>query len=130
MTTRSYFNIHRLGFVLAAGLVIITALALASCRGGDKGSQSAANRDTLNINLGNEPPTLDWSLATDTSSYTVLNNIMEGLTQFDAGFRPIPALAESWTVSEDGKTYTFRIRGDVKWTDGKRGFGVRKVVKH
>lgn len=119
MTARSYFNIHRLGFVLAAALVVIAALALASCRSGDKGSQSAAKRDTLNINLGNEPPTLDWSLATDTSSYTVLNNIMEGLTQFDAGFRPIPALAESWTVSEDGKTYTFKIREDVKWTDGK-----------
>lgn len=111
---------HRFGwtFELTTVLVFIAALALASCSA-DKGAESAAKRDTININLGNEPPTLDWSMATDTSSYTVLNNIMEGLTQFDAEFHPLPALAESWTVSDDGKTYTFKIREGVKWTDGK-----------
>lgn len=105
-------------FTLMAVLVFIAALALVSC-GGDKGAESAAKRDTININLGNEPPTLDWSMATDVSSYTVLNNIMDGLTQFDAEFHPLPALAESWTVSDDGKTYTFNIREGVEWTDGK-----------
>ncbi|MCA9809339.1 MAG: hypothetical protein KC473_03295, partial [Candidatus Dadabacteria bacterium] len=74
-------------FTLTAVLVFIAALALVSCSG-DKGAESTAKRDTININLGNEPPTLDWSLATDGSSYMVLNNIMEGLTQFDAEFHP------------------------------------------
>ena len=105
-------------YIFTAVLVFIAALALISCSG-DKGAESAAKRDTININLGNEPPSLDWSMATDVSSYTVLNNIMEGLTQFDAEFHPLPALAESWAVSEDGKTYTFKIREGVEWTDGK-----------
>jgi len=116
--TRRYPQSFGRIFTLAAVLIFIAALATVSCSG-DKGAESAAKRDTININLGNEPPTLDWSMATDTSSYTVLNNIMEGLTQFDAEFRPLPALAESWTVSEDGKTYTFKIREGVEWTDGK-----------
>ena len=116
--TRRYPQSFGWIFTLTAVLVLIAALATVSCSG-DKGAESAAKRDTININLGNEPPTLDWSMATDVSSYTVLNNIMDGLTQFDAEFRPLPALAESWTVSDDGKTYTFKIRDGVKWTDGK-----------
>ncbi|MEZ4546710.1 MAG: hypothetical protein R3B51_02860 [Thermodesulfobacteriota bacterium] len=66
-----------------------------SSRAGRQGRGERGKRDTININLGNEPPTLDWSMATDVSSYTVLNNIMEGLTQFDAEFHPLPALAEA-----------------------------------
>lgn len=101
--------------------LILAALLLftLSCTVGDKSSDNDGKRDTLTVNLGNEPPTLDWSLAVDASSYTVLNNIMEGLTQFDDKFTPVPALAESWAISEDGKTYTFKIREGVLWTDGK-----------
>ena len=76
-------------------------------------------KNTININIGNEPPTLDWSLAMDSTSYTVLNNLMEGLTKFDESLEPKPALAESWDVSEDGTTYVFKIRENVKWSDGQ-----------
>lgn len=99
-------------------LSIFLLLLAAICGCGDK-SKNNAPRDTLNVNLGNEPPTLDWSLATDGTSINVINNIMEGLTQFSKDFTPEPDLAESWEVSEDGKTYTFKIREGVKWTDGK-----------
>jgi oligopeptide transport system substrate-binding protein len=72
------------------------------------------------MNLSAEPPTLDWSLATDGVSITVIENLMEGLTQFNDQLRPQPAVAKRWAVSPDGKTYTFYLRDDVFWTDGKQ----------
>ncbi|MBI2711761.1 MAG: peptide ABC transporter substrate-binding protein [Bdellovibrio sp.] len=45
-------------------------------------------------------------------------NLMEGLVTFENGLTPTPALARSWNISPDGKTYTFHLRTDVKWSDG------------
>jgi len=70
--------------------------------------------------VSSEPPTLDWSLATDSISIRIIDNLMEGLTQFDPELIPRPAVAKGWKVSEDGKTYTFTLRDDVLWSDGKR----------
>lgn len=98
-------------------LLFLSAFLILACN--NNGNDiDLSGKDTLNINIGNEPPTLDPSLATDTTSYTILNNLMEGLTQFDDEFKPEPALAESWEISGDGKTYTFKIRENVLWTDG------------
>jgi oligopeptide transport system substrate-binding protein len=100
--------------------MILVFFLLLGCKGKEKdvSSQSLLQKDTLNINIGAEPPTLDWSLATDSTSFTVLNNIMEGLTRFGDGYQPEPALAEKWDISDDGKTITFYLRKDVIWTDG------------
>jgi oligopeptide transport system substrate-binding protein len=75
--------------------------------------------NTFRLALSNEPPTLDWSLATDSVSITVIENLMDGLTRFDDELRPVPAIAESWDVSEDGRRYLFHLRRDVTWTDGR-----------
>ncbi len=72
----------------------------------------------LRFNLGTEPPTLDWMLATDSVSITVIEQLMRGLTRLGPDLRPVPALAERWAVSPDGRTYTFHLRRDVTWTDG------------
>ncbi|MBI3544077.1 MAG: peptide ABC transporter substrate-binding protein, partial [Deltaproteobacteria bacterium] len=73
----------------------------------------------LKIRLVSDPTTFDWNRAhTDVETY-VLMNIMEGLVEFDSKMKVKPLLAESWTVSEDQKTYTFKLRKDVKWSDGK-----------
>ncbi len=66
-----------------------------------------------------EPPSLDWSLATDNVSQDILVNIMEGLIQFDKDLNIKPALAETWEISPDGKKYTFYLRKNAVWTDGK-----------
>ena len=99
-------------------LLILTLLVL-GCTTSDNTPEETGPKNTININIGNEPPTLDWSLAMDSTSYTVLNNLMEGLTKFDESLEAQPALAESWQVSEDGTTYTFKIRENVKWSDGQ-----------
>jgi len=74
---------------------------------------------TLQWNLGTEPPTLDPSLATDTTSVFVIEQLFLGLTDFDdETVEVIPELATSWEVSEDGLVWAFHMRKDVKWTDG------------
>jgi oligopeptide transport system substrate-binding protein len=68
--------------------------------------------------LSGEPETLDWNLAHTMIETYVLMNLMEGLVSFDSSNQIVPALAESWTISKDGKTYTFKLRKDAKWSDG------------
>jgi oligopeptide transport system substrate-binding protein len=102
------------------GILIILGVFLISCEGNKKhASSNPFAKDTLNINIGSEPPTLDWSLATDSTSYTIILNIMDGLTKFGKDYKPEPNLAESWETSEDGKTITFHLRKNIFWTDGK-----------
>ena len=56
--------------------------------------------------ISNEPPTLDWTLATDSVAFDILTNIMEGLTQYDSNMEPIPAIAHRWEISKNGKIIT------------------------
>ncbi len=79
---------------------------------------NASAKQEFNMRVQSEPPTLDWNLATDNVSISVLHNVMEGLAGYDKKLQPKAALAEKWTVSKDGKTYTYTIRKGVKWSDG------------
>jgi oligopeptide transport system substrate-binding protein len=65
-----------------------------------------------------EPPTLDPSLATDHASIQVAVQLFEGLTEIDAAGQPAPLGAEKWEVADDGRTFTFALRGDRVWSDG------------
>ena len=97
--------------------ICITAfslLILSSCK-----IAETWDRNAFRMSIPTEPPTLDWSLATDGVSFNVIANIMEGLTEFDENLSPKPAIAYRWDISEDGKIYKFYLRKDVYWTDGK-----------
>ena len=69
--------------------------------------------------LGANPITLDPALVTDIYGVTVVSQIFDGLVQFDANLRPIPALAEFWEASRDGRTWTFTLRHEVKFHNGR-----------
>jgi oligopeptide transport system substrate-binding protein len=107
-------------------LVLIAAALVASACGGGGGSSSAtgsatgaeAGQQVITIAWGAEPPSLDPGLATDVTSSNILLNIMDPLVTLGDDLQPVPGLAESWDVSEDGKTVTFHLRGDGKWTNG------------
>ncbi len=71
------------------------------------------------VNLGTEPPSLDWSRATDHVSFNVLVNLIVGLTEFDRELKPAPMVARSWEFVDGGKTILFHLRDDVRWSDGK-----------
>lgn len=70
------------------------------------------------MRLPGEPETLDWNLAHTMVESYVLMNLMEGLVTYDSNMKAAPMLASSWTMSPDGKIYTFKIKAGVKWSDG------------
>jgi oligopeptide transport system substrate-binding protein len=69
--------------------------------------------------LGSNPPTLDPGYLTETYSRAVASQIFDGLVQFDAHLRPIPAIAELWEASRDGRIWTFFLRRGVKFHHGR-----------
>jgi ABC-type transport system substrate-binding protein len=75
----------------------------------------------LDINIGDEPPTLDPSMRdfSRSTSYPI-EQLFLGLVNLDNETgEPMPELATSWEVSEDATVWTFTLRDDVTWTDGK-----------
>jgi oligopeptide transport system substrate-binding protein len=66
-----------------------------------------------------DPPTLDPHLTTDTTSAGVVVEIFGGLVALSTDLELVPDLAESWKISEDGLVYTFTLRPEAKFHDGK-----------
>ena len=79
----------------------------------------AATAQVLEVATDASPVGLDPHVATAFSTALVNGNIYEGLTAIDKDLRVVPAVAESWTVSADGKTYTFKIRKGGTFHNGK-----------
>lgn len=105
--------------VQAAAVAALAVLAVGCGSSGDTGRNGSGVIDqVININWGAEPPSLDPGLATDTTSGDVITNIMDPLVKLDKDLEPIPNLAKSWTVADDGKTVTFKLRDDGRWTNG------------
>jgi oligopeptide transport system substrate-binding protein len=65
-----------------------------------------------------EPQTLDQAQTSINIEAFILKDLYEGLTVYDAAGKIIPGAAESWTLSDDGVTYTFKLRENAKWSDG------------
>ena len=61
---------------------------------------------------------LDPQQATDGTSFEVIADYTDGLMQMDADGQAVPAIAESYDLSDDGLTYTFHLRSDAKWSNG------------
>lgn len=83
------------------------------------GEAQKAEGNVLRYVMSSEPETLDPNMNNYASSSNVLLNLFTGLYQYSAdGTGVEPACAESHTVSEDGLTYTFKLREGLKWSDG------------
>ncbi len=77
-----------------------------------------------------EPVCLDPAVITDGISGRIINQVYEGLVKFDKDTtNPVPALAKSWTTSDDGKEWTFKLQEGVKFHDGT-DFNAEAVVKN
>jgi len=82
--------------------------------------EAGIRTQVLHRGLGADLSDLDPHLATQTADYSVLSALFEGLVAEDPiDLHPVPGLAQSWDVSPDGLVYTFRIRPDARWTDGR-----------
>ncbi|GIX12402.1 MAG: ABC transporter substrate-binding protein [Paracoccaceae bacterium] len=92
-------------------MVLAGALALAA------GMASA--QSSVRIGMQLEPPGLDPTAgAAQAIDSVVYGNIFQGLTRFTETGAVVPALAESWTISDDGRTYVFKLREGVTFSDG------------
>ncbi|WP_294743500.1 peptide ABC transporter substrate-binding protein [uncultured Exiguobacterium sp.] len=105
-----------------AGLSSIALLAVAACgQGNDEnasGSDSKNKKKEVTLVSTTDVPQLDPTKTTDSTSIIVTNNVFEGLYRLDGDNKPTPGIAESVEVSDDKKTYTFKLRKDAKWSDG------------
>lgn len=100
--------LHRIVFV-----PVLLAL-LAGC-GGDT---SSSGDSILRRGNGGEPGSLDPALAQDIHAFNVLADLYEGLLTEGADGQLVPGAASSWEISDDGLTYSFRLRDDGRWSDG------------
>lgn len=97
-------------------LTLVLSLLLSACNFGN--GNGVQDKTTLVMTTKGEPPNLDSATSTDTESFIILGNVMEGLYRYDASDKAVPAIAEGPPqVSPDKLTYTFKIR-DAKWSDG------------
>ena len=78
---------------------------------------SAALAVTLNLGNGGEPGSLDPHKVSGDWENRIVSEYLEGLVTEDAQAKAIAGQAESWTISDDGLVYTFKIRGDAVWSD-------------
>ena len=96
-------------------LAVLSALAL----GAAVPSDAQAARTDLTLGMVLEPPHLDPTAGAPAAiDEVVYANVFEGLTRIGENGEVLPALAESWDVSDDAKVYTFKLRPNVKFHDG------------
>ena len=99
-------------WMVTAGVALSTTVLLAACGKTDKEADAPK---TFSYVYGVDPSSLDYSIATRTSTTDIIGNVVDGLLENDEYGNLIPSLAEDWSVSQDGLTYTYKLRKGVKW---------------
>ena len=107
------------GLAKLAIVGVLFTLLLSACGGGESNVE-AGNRDKiLHFGNGTEPQELDPHIVTGIPEHNIIHALLEGLVGKDPQtLEPIPAVAKSWQISEDGKTYTFQLRENARWSNG------------
>ncbi|NLB79495.1 MAG: peptide ABC transporter substrate-binding protein, partial [Clostridiaceae bacterium] len=98
---------------LLLAIIMLAMFILPAC-----GNKSASG-ETLNVNVGPDPDTIDPALNSSVDGATMIIHAFEGLMTLDKDGVPVAGQAEKYEVSDDGKVYTFHLRDDLKWSDGK-----------
>lgn len=108
--------------LLAASLALLFSASIA-CNNNPKpattGKPGASGSGVLNL-YDSAPITLDPAAAADLGSATYIVQMFSGLLKLDAKMNPVADIASTWDTSPDGKTYTFHLRKDVRFHDGKQ----------
>jgi oligopeptide transport system substrate-binding protein len=98
--------------------LVLVAVFLVSLFGGLSVVPSAkAVAQEVTYNLGTEPSGIDPATVTAIPEFSIVVQVFDGLTRLDNKNAPQPAIAKSWTISKDQKTYIFTLR-DAYWTNG------------
>ena len=95
--------------LIGAGLVLATGILLTAC------GQSNSDTSTFSSTFSANPTTFNYLLDYYADNTSVITNLVDGLLENDSYGNLVPALAEDWSVSSDGLTYTYKLRKDAKW---------------
>ena len=107
--------------LIGTGLVLATGILLTAC------GQSNTDTSTFSSTFSANPTTLNYLLDYYADNTAVITNLVDGLLENDSYGNLTPALAEDWSVSADGLTYTYKLRKDSKWytADGEEYASVK-----
>ena len=107
--------------LIGAGLVLATGILLSAC------GQSNTDTSTYSSTFSANPTTFNYLLDYYADNTAVITNLVDGLLENDSYGNLVPALAEDWSVSSDGLTYTYKLRKDAKWytADGEEYASVK-----
>ena len=107
--------------LIGTGLVLATGILLSAC------GQFNTNTSTYSSTFSANPTTFNYLLDYYADNTAVLTNLVDGLLENDSYGNLVPALAEDWSVSSDGLTYTYKLRKDAKWytADGEEYASVK-----
>ena len=95
--------------ILSAGLTFAATLLLAAC------GQSGSDTKTYSSTFSGNPTTFNYLLDYYADNTSIITNLVDGLLENDNHGNLVPSLAEDWSVSSDGLTYTYKLRKDAKW---------------
>jgi len=104
-----------LSVVLVCSLLVFP-LRLISCQPGQ--GEVPPTEGVLNL-YGTDPLTLDPAVSGEMTSHSYIMQLFGGLVRLDDNLEPVPDIAQRWRVSDDGRTYTFYLRQDVSFHNGK-----------
>ena len=99
--------------------LLVSGIALAGLLVSCNGKKAAdSSLKVLHVQVGPSPETIDPALNSAVDGGNMLIHAFEGLVKFDRGNNIVAGVAEKWETSEDGLTWTFHLRPDLKWSDG------------
>ena len=100
--------------------VCLTVLFLAvSCSGDAPPSRLHPEENVLRIAVPSDPRSLDPAIAYDVVTWPLVRALFHGLVDYDDDLNLVPWHARSWTISEDGRTITFKLRQDIHFSNGR-----------
>ena len=95
-----------------AGVTLLAAATLAACSGS---GSSAKSEKTFSYIYETDPDNLNYLTTGKAATANITSNVVDGLLENDRYGNFVPSMAENWSVSKDGLTYTYTIRKDAKW---------------
>ena len=99
-------------------MVLLLLVGCSGGNGGNGGGGSDATVRTVTVQAPTPIISMDHHIATDGTSFIAQTMIISGLMELDANGNPLPDMAESYEMSDDGLVYTFKIRDDANWSNG------------
>ncbi len=112
----------RIVYIVVSAVVVCSLLLFflptAVCQPGQEAPTIAVKGEVLNL-YGIDPLTLDPAVSGEVTSHEYIMQLFSGLVRLDDNLKPAPDIARSWEISNDGRTYIFYLRQDVRFHNGR-----------